>query len=127
MKITKIKTKMGEPRFPVSTELDAVVERMRSEENKEAARCIAAITLKSRLMIDKGLPRFFLEDTDRLPYLVFSATFGKGGIEKPISFTQLLLLNIPCPEGHRQVEEIKKRVSAMNRWNTIMTYEDLIR
>ena len=24
-------------------------------------------------------------------------------------------------------EEIKKRVSAMNRWNTIMTYEDLIR
>ena len=113
MKITKIKTKMGEPRFPVSTELDAVVERMRSEENKEAARCIAAITLKSRLMIDKGLPRFFLEDTDRLPYLVFSATFGKGGVEKPISFTQLLLLNIPCPEGHRQVEEIKKRVEQL--------------
>ena len=113
MKITKIKTKMGEPRLPVSTELDAVVERMRSEEIKEFARRIAAITLKSRLMIDKGLPRFFLEDTDRLPYLVFSATFGKGGVEKPISFTQLLLLNIPCPEGHRQVEEIKKRVEQL--------------
>ena len=113
MKITKIKTRIGTAGAPVSTELSTIVERMRSEETKEAAARIAAIALRSRLAMEQGAPRYHLKDADRLPYLIFSATFGKGGIEQPIAFTQLLLLNIPCPEGLRQVAEIKNRVAQL--------------
>lgn len=111
MKITKIKTKSGEFGAPVSIELSAIVERMCSKETKEAADRIANIALRSRLMIQQGGPRLLLEDTERLPYLIFSATFGKMGLNKPISFTGLLMLNIPCPQGIQQVSEMRRRVS----------------
>ena len=111
MKITKLKTNIGEFGTPVSTELDAVVERMRSEDTKAATDRIRAVALQSRLAMEKGAPRYHIADTNRLPYLLFSATFGKKGIDHPNGFTQLLLLNVPCPEGYRQVEELKGRVS----------------
>ena len=111
MKITKIKTNMGRFGAPVTTDLDAVVERMRSPKTKEAADRIAAIALRSRIAIEKGSPRFHLGDADKLPYLVFSTTFGRDGLGKPNSFTGLLMLNIPCPQGARQVNELRRRVS----------------
>ena len=111
MKITKIKTRMGRFGAPVTTDLDAVVERMRSPKTKEAADRIAAIALRSRIAIEKGSPRFHLGDADKLPYLVFSTTFGRDGLGKPNSFTGLLMLNIPCPQGARQVNELRRRVS----------------
>ena len=113
MKITKICTKVGELQSPVSTELEAVVERMRSDDTKEAAKKIAAMTLRSRLAIEQGAPRIYLRDLDRLPYLVFSATFGRKTMEHPLTFTQLVLLNIPCPDGQRQVEDTKARVAQL--------------
>lgn len=111
MKITKIKTRTGEFGSPVSTELDNVVERMRSEDTREAANRIRAIAMQSRLAMERGAARYYLKDADRLPYLMFSATFGKSGLDSPNSFNRLLLLNIPCPDGHRQVEELRRRVS----------------
>ena len=111
MKITKIKTRLGEFGAPVTTELDAVVERMRSTKTKEAADPIARITLHSRLMMQKGMPRYFIQETDSLPYLVFSTTFGRKGLDKPASATGLLMLNIPCPQGIRQIDELRRRVS----------------
>ena len=44
MKITKTKTRTGEFGAPVSTELSAIVERMRSEDIKEQADRIATMT-----------------------------------------------------------------------------------
>lgn len=111
MKITKIKTRLGEFGAPVTTELDAVVERMRSTKTKEAADPIARVTLHSRLMMQKGMPRYFIQETDSLPYLVFSTTFGRKGFDKPASATGLLMLNIPCPQGIRQTDELRRRVS----------------
>ena len=96
MKITKIRTKGGEFRSPVSTERDAVIERMRSDETKAAMK--------------QGMPRYYLIDVDRLPFLLFGATFGKAGLDHPKTFTGLVMLNIPCPEGLRQVQEMKRRV-----------------
>ena len=110
MKITKIKTKAGTFGSPVSAELGAIVERMQSADIKVSADRIAAIALHSRLMMEQGAPRYFIEDTDRLPYLIFSSTFGKDGLSKPTRFTSLLLLNIPCPQGIRQIAEMKSRV-----------------
>lgn len=111
MKITKIRTKAGEFQAPVSTELDAIVERMRSKDIKETANRITKIALQSRLMIQQGGPRILLEDTERLPYLIFSATFGRSNINKPLAFTGLMMLNIPCPQGIQQVSEMRRRVS----------------
>jgi hypothetical protein len=111
MKITKVKTKYGEFGSPVSTELEAIIERMRSDETRAAAERIRNVAMQSRLTIENGAPRYILEDADRLPYLLFSATFGKGGYEHPSSFSQLLLLNIPCPEGIRSINEMKRLVS----------------
>ena len=110
MKITKVKTKIGEFGTPVSTEISAVVEQIRSEKAKAAAIRIASIALRSRLMMQQGAPRYYLNDKDRLPYLIFSATFGKSGLDHPIKFTSLVLLDIPCPEGQRQVDEMRSRV-----------------
>ena len=111
MKITKIKTKVGAFGSPVSTELEAIVERLRSEDTKAATERLRNVALQSRLMIEKGSPRYLLTDADRLPYLLFSATFGKDGYDHPNMFTQLLLLNIPCPEGMRRISELKRLVS----------------
>ena len=111
MKITKVKTKFGEFGAPVSTELSAVAEQMRSETTREAAGRITAVALRSRLAMQQGAPRYHIKDSDRLPYLIFSATFGKSGLGKPIGFTGLVMLNIPCPQGIRQVGEMRRRVS----------------
>ena len=78
MKITKIRTKAGEFGAPVSTELSAIVERMRSDDTKTVANLIATVTLRSRLAIAQGMPRYYLLDADKLPYLMFGATFGKS-------------------------------------------------
>ena len=110
MKITKIKTKGGEFRSPISTELGIIVERMRSDDIKDAADLIAKGCLHSRLAMKQGMPRYYLIDVDRLPYLMFGATFGKSGLDHPKTFTGLVMLNIPCPEGLRQVQEMKRRV-----------------
>ena len=111
MKITKIKTKVGELGSPVSEELSAIVERMRSGNNKEAAGRIANSARLSRLMEEKGSPHYYLTDKDRLPYLIFSATFGKDGIDHPKDFTNLLLLDINCEKGLPQVAMMRRRVA----------------
>ena len=110
MKITKVNTTAGQFRLPVSTELSSVIERMQEPRTKEVADRIASIAMQSRLMMEQGMPRYFIRDTDLLPYLIFSATFGKAGFDKPLSFTGLVLLNIPCPQGIQQVSEMRERV-----------------
>ena len=111
MKITKIKTTMGNFGTPVTTEIDAIVERMREPKTREIADRIAATALQSRIAMQKGAPHYMLADTNRLPYLVFSTTFSRGSFDKPSSFTGLLLLSIPCPQGMRQMGELRRRVS----------------
>ena len=111
MKITKIKTKAGSFSTPISVELDAIVERMQSPNTKEAAERIAAMALSSRIAIEQGAARHLLLDTDRLPYLVFSTIFSQKDFDKIASATGLLLLSFPCPQGHRQIDELKRRVS----------------
>ena len=111
MKITKIKTTAGRFGTPVTTELSAVVERMRSTAVKESAERLANVALRSRIAMEQGAPRYQLKDADRLPYLVFSATFGRKSLDRLASATGLVMLNIPCQQGRRQVEELRRRVS----------------
>ena len=110
MKITKIKTRIGEFGSPISVELSTIVERMRSDVTKPAAERIAAVALTSRLAMAEGMPRYFIKEADQLPYLIFSTTFGKDGFQKPITATGLVLLDIPCPEGMQQIRRMQARV-----------------
>ena len=111
MKITKIKTTFGTFGAPVSVEMDTIVEKMRSPKTKEVADRIAAIALQSRLAMQQGAPRYPIADTNRLPFLVFSTIFGRLSMDKPKALTGLMMLNIPCPEGTRQISELRRRVS----------------
>ena len=95
----------------MSVEMDAIVERMRSPKTKEVADRVAAIALQSRLAMQQGAPRYMLNDANRLPYLMFSTTFGSRSLNKPLALTGLLMLNIPCPQGTQQISELRRRVS----------------
>ena len=111
MKITKIKTTLGQFGSPITSDLSDIVERMRSPKTKEVADRIAAIALQSRLAMQQGAPRYMLNDANRLPYLMFSATFGSRSLNKPAALTGLLMLNMPCPQGTQQISELRRRVS----------------
>ena len=111
MKITKIKTTLGQFGSPITSDLSDIVERMRSPKTKEVADRIAAIALQSRLAMQQGAPRYMLNDANRLPYLMFSATFGSRSLNKPAALTGLLMLNIPCPQSTQQISELRRRVS----------------
>ena len=111
MKITKIKTTTGEFGVPMSVEIGDIIERMRSPKTKEVADRIAALALQSRIALQHGAPRYMLSDTDRLPYLVFSTLFGSRSLDRPAALTGLMLLNVHCPQGSRQISEMRRRVS----------------
>ena len=111
MKISKVKTLPGVIGHPTSVEMSTIVERMRSSKYEDIAERIAAVALQSRIAMQKGAPRYVLKDVHRLPYLVFSATFSRRSFDKPFGLTGLMLLNIPCPHGTRQIVEMRRRVS----------------
>ena len=114
MKISKIKTSLGVFGVPMSVEIGAVVERMRSPKTKEVADRVAALALQSRIAMQQGSPRYMLSDADRLPYLVFSTLFERRSLDSPAALTGLILLNIPCPQGSRQINEMRRRVSQIH-------------
>ena len=90
MKISKVITRKGATGRPVSVELETVVERMRSTKNAEA--------------IEAGAD-------DSLPLLMFSGTFGRGGVDDLRQMTGLLLMEVDCPSGTVEAGEMRQRVS----------------
>ena len=102
---------MGEFGTPLSVEMSTIVERMRSPKTKEVADRVATAALQARIAQQQGGPRYILSDADRLPYLVFSTLFASRNLDRISALTGLLLLDIPCPEGNRQVSEMRRRVS----------------
>jgi len=101
---------MGELHAPATVELEDIVERMRSETTKAMADTVARNAMAARLAEQDGMAHFVIEGVDRLPYLVFGATFKHGSLDELHSQTYLLLLTIDCPEGQRQVMAMKRRV-----------------
>lgn len=66
IKITKIKTRGGELGAPITTDLDTIVERMRSDDTKDAAKRVAKVALASRLAEAQGMPRYYIKDAGNL-------------------------------------------------------------
>lgn len=63
------------------------------------------------MQMNQGGARYFLAHSDRLPYIIFGATFGKNGFDEVNQVNPLLLLTLDCPEGLPQVEALKRLVS----------------
>lgn len=104
MKITKVKTTGGILGMPVTTEMDVMVERMRSWKTRDA---VNTITWQA-----KG----------RLPKLIFSGTFGRNGFDDLRSMTGLLLMDVSCPEGMGQIRKVRQCVAAVPY--TVLAFAD---
>ena len=109
--IAKVKTTNGTFGTPVSTDLGAVYDKLRSGDNAERVRKVAFQATVSALA--EGEREGLSSIGDALPYLLFSATFGKGGLDDVQAMTHLVLLSIGCPEGLAQVERLKARVAQL--------------
>lgn len=102
---------MGEAQSLAAVEMEKIVERMRSETTKKMAEVIREEALLGRMQMNQGGARYHLEHSDRLPYLIFGATFGKNGFDEAKDVNPLLLLTLDCPEGLSQVESLKRLVA----------------
>ena len=109
--ITKVKTQNGKFLKPVITDLAAVCEKLRSGDHAERVNKVAMSVTLSAINHSDG--RGTLEGVDALPYLLFSATFGRGGLSEVRQYTQLVLLSADNLERGRGVEQLKYRVSQL--------------
>lgn len=98
--IAKVKTTNGRFGTPVSTDLSVVYDKLRSGDNEERVKKIAFQAMLSTLK-DK---RHGTSACDALPYLLFAATFGKGGLEDVQTMTNLVMISIDCREGISSAE-----------------------
>jgi predicted P-loop ATPase len=93
--ITKIKVKDNSFGTPVSTSLDEIVERMLSDKNAQAVEDIAKFVTYSLIQKqDKGRESYGIKGMSDLPYLIFSATFGRQGLQEFRQPTGLVLLSV---------------------------------
>ena len=77
-RITKIKTKDGDFRSPVSISLDEVVKKMQAETNAQQVENISRYITHSLLeQQELGWGRFSINGMEDLPYLIFSPLAGK--------------------------------------------------
>ena len=109
--ITKVKTTNGTFGTPVTTNLSAVFMKLRNGSNAAKVRDIAETASYATLndMKREG----HLSCTNALPYLFFSAVFGKEGLHDVRHRTGLVLLSIDCPEGLSQIRLLKERVAQL--------------
>lgn len=106
-KITKINTSEKAAGMPVSVRLDSIVERMRSEEDVKAVETIAEHARAVRL--DPQASREGrLIGIDQMPYLIFSALFGRQGTGELREATGLVLLNIDTQGDMERLREIRQ-------------------
>ncbi len=109
--ISKVKTVKGAFQKPVTTDLQAVAGKLCSGDNEERVRRIAQRAMSATL--DGQKREGTLIGVDELPYLLFSATFGKGGVDDVRSFTGLVVLSVPCPAGIVEINALKARVAQL--------------
>ena len=95
--ISKVVTKKDAAGKPVSVELGTVVKCMSSEKARQGVE----------LLLEGDRDAAF----NRLPRLLFSGTFGRGGVDDLRDMTGLLLMDVACPQGVVQAAELRQRVS----------------
>ena len=94
-RITKIKTTNGQMGKPISVELDEIVSRMRSDRfSREVDSIAKRVTYALIDQQEKGWQTYHIEGIDELPYLIFSSTFSRLGLQDFRQPTGLVLLSV---------------------------------
>ncbi len=94
-RITKIRTKDGQTGTPITTSLDEVVSRMLSDKNtNEVDQVAKRVTYALIDQQEKGWNTYRIEGIDELPYLIFSSTFSRQGVQDFRQATGLVLLSV---------------------------------
>ena len=111
-KITKINTSEKAAGMPMTVSLDEIVERMRSNKDTQAVEEVAARVHLLR-MESRDLNYGQLKGASKLPYLIFSALFGRQGTGDLRQPTGLMLLSIDTNGDQRRLMEIRQRVEQL--------------
>ena len=125
-RITKIKTDHGQLGSPVSIGLDEVAERMRSEAHLQKVEDISrAVTYALIQQEEKGFADLGVPAKDDLPYLIFSATFGRKGFDELRQPTGLVLLSVDFGLDVQRMSAIREL--AVQLPQTVMLFRSVSR
>ena len=118
-KITKINTNEKAVGMPIAVSLDEIVERMRSDKDLQAVEELAA---RVQLLRMDPRPSTYGEvrGASKLPYLIFSALFGRQGTGDLRQPTGLMLLSIDTKGDQQRMMEIRQRVEQLPQ--TLMAF-----
>ncbi len=116
--VTKIKTNNGAWGTPVAITVSELARRMKSLRERETVEQIALRAADARTA---GRTNTALKGTDRLPYLLWHATFGRGGLHEFRALTGLLLLSIPLDGDANRTRQI--RLAATQQPYTVMVFK----
>ena len=108
--ITKVKTSDGEFGSPITVDLAKIHKKLCSGDNAKIVNKLSLLMTEASL---DDSPKGDIRGIDALPYLLFSATFGRRGLDEVCSFTHLVLLSVSCPEGLGSVQQLKERVAQL--------------
>ena len=108
--ITKVKTSGGEFGSPVTVDLANVYKKLCSGDYAKLVNTLSLLMTEASL---EDSPKGEVRGIDNLPYLLFSATFGRRSLEDPRSFSRLVLLSVSCPEGLGRISQLKDRVTQL--------------
>ena len=125
-RITKIKTKDDSIGTPVSCSLEEIVKRMQSDTNAQLVEEISGhITHALLEQQQRGWGRFGIRRMDNLPYLIFSGTFGRKGLQDFRQPSGLMLLSVDYGLDTKKMEQIRQ--SAIQLPQTLLAFRSVSR
>ena len=125
-RITKIRTKDGQMGTPVSTTLDEIVTRMQSDKyTREVDQVAKRVTYALIDQQEKGWKTYHIEGIDELPYLIFSSTFSRQGLQDFRQPTGLVLLSVDYGMDLQRMKTI--RDMAIQLPQTVLVFRSVSR
>lgn len=125
-RITKIRTKDGQMGTPVSTTLDEIVSRMQSDKyTREVDQVAKRVTYALIDQQEKGWNTYHIEGIDELPYLIFSSTFSRQGLQDFRQPTGLVLLSVDYGMDLQRMKAI--RDMAIQLPQTVLVFRSVSR
>ena len=125
-RITKIKTKDDSFGTPVSISLSEAVRKMQSETAAPQVDNIARHISQSLLeQQELGWGRFGIKGMDDLPYLIFSATFSRQGLQEMRQPSGLMLLSVDYGFDMAKMQQIRQAASQLPQ--TVLVFRSISR
>ena len=125
-RITRIKTRDDNFGSPVSTTLDEMVKRMKSDSNEMQVENIARhITHALIEQQEMGWGRLGIKGMEDLPYLIFSSTFGRQGLQAFRQATGLMLLSVDYGLDLARMQQIRQNASELPQ--TVLIFRSISR